>query len=166
MLHKLLAILPLFASALAIHQDPDHKVLEILYDSTNGDEWTNSAGWMSASEHCTWHGIQCNHEGRVQGLYLSMNELEGTIPPEIGSLEALESLHFAGNRLEGTIPEEMGKLVNLKTLFVGGNQLTGTVPASIAKLHKLVFVNFSGNNVTNVPVMGKKGKKKHDAAEL
>jgi hypothetical protein len=40
--------------------------------------------------------------------------LEGPIPEEVGSLEALQKLFLNGNRLEGKIPDAVGQLANLQ----------------------------------------------------
>ncbi len=46
---------------------------------------------------------------------------EGSIPPEIGELIALESLHLGDNALTGPIPTAMANLAALKVLDLGGN---------------------------------------------
>eukprot|EP00735_Rhodelphis_limneticus_P003901 TRINITY_DN1543_c0_g1::TRINITY_DN1543_c0_g1_i1::g.28252::m.28252 TRINITY_DN1543_c0_g1::TRINITY_DN1543_c0_g1_i1::g.28252 ORF type:complete len:187 (-),score=75.62,sp/Q9SKG5/SERK4_ARATH/35.34/9e-17,LRR_4/PF12799.2/0.009,LRR_4/PF12799.2/4.6e-08,LRR_4/PF12799.2/9.6e-09,LRR_8/PF13855.1/0.0074,LRR_8/PF13855.1/3.4e-07,LRR_1/PF00560.28/97,LRR_1/PF00560.28/0.02,LRR_1/PF00560.28/0.22,LRR_1/PF00560.28/1.9,LRR_6/PF13516.1/1.5e+04,LRR_6/PF13516.1/1.4e+02,LRR_6/PF13516.1/0.31,LRR_6/PF13516.1/0.083,LRR_6/PF135 len=164
-----LAILALVGSAFAGEVDEQYKkveteVLNKLYQNTNGDDWTNNSGWGNTADFCTWYGVTCDENGRVKGLYLSMNELDGQIPKEMGALVSLEALHLSGNQLSGPIPEELGKLVNLKTLYLGSNQLTGAVPKSIADLPKLTFINFSGNEeLTDVPTLSK--KKKHARKE-
>lgn len=46
--------------------------LATFYFSTNGDNWVDNGGWMSASQECEdWLGIDCNDEtGQVVFLYL------------------------------------------------------------------------------------------------
>ena len=70
-------------------------------------------------------------------LYLSGNNLTGTIPTELGLLSSLEDLNLEANQLSGTIPTEMGLLSNLKELTLSFNQLTGSVPISLASLSSL-----------------------------
>jgi hypothetical protein len=64
-------------------------------------------------------------------LNLAGNRFEGSLPPELGSLPALESLVLENNSFTGGIPPELGQLASLRELRLGGNSLTGPVPAQI-----------------------------------
>ena len=64
-------------------------------------------------------------------MYLSFNELAGTIPAELGSLSNLQSLNLSSNRLTGTIPGELGSLSNLESLYLSSNELTGCIPEGL-----------------------------------
>jgi len=55
-------------------------------------------------------------------LDLSLLELTGPIPPEIGYLTNLTSLTLFYNQLTGEIPPEIGNLTNLTTLSLAFNQ--------------------------------------------
>jgi hypothetical protein len=35
------------------------------YYSTNGNDWTNSNGWLSSIDECTWVGLNCNGDGSI-----------------------------------------------------------------------------------------------------
>ena len=55
-----------------------------------------------------------------------------------------EYLFFFGNNLNGTIPTELGLLSKLEVLVLSSNQLSGTLPTSLAslplsKLQSLLF---------------------------
>lgn len=67
-------------------------------------------------------------------LTLNDNNLNGTIPSEIGNCHKLEVLGLHNNTLTGTLPSDLGRLVNLVTLLLGRNQLNGTVPQEICNL--------------------------------
>ena len=56
-------------------------------------------------------------------LRLDLNNLDGVLPPELGSLTKLEILSIDGNPLYGPIPEEFSSLANLKMLSATGTQL-------------------------------------------
>jgi Leucine-rich repeat (LRR) protein len=43
---------------------------------------------------------------------LSYNQLNGSIPAELGNCQALTSLDLSDNQLEGTVPAELGTLTN------------------------------------------------------
>ena len=68
-------------------------------------------------------------------LYLSINDLTGSIPSEIGNLTNLTSLWLNSNDLTGSIPSEIGNLTNLTELRLEENQLTGEIPESICDLN-------------------------------
>ena len=63
-----------------------------------------------------WYGVTTDGSGRVTGLDLSNNRLNGEIPAELGSLTNLKSLILWRNRLNGGIPSELGTLTNLDSL--------------------------------------------------
>ena len=45
--------------------------LATFYYSTNGENWTDSTNWISATEsQCTWYGITCNDDGNVDAFQL------------------------------------------------------------------------------------------------
>ena len=60
--------------------------------------------------------IQTNENGEITTLDLSMSQLSGPIPPEIGQLTALTRLVLSGNELSDSIPPEIGELTNLSEL--------------------------------------------------
>lgn len=69
-----------------------------LYDATSASGWTNSSGWATASaSHCAWYGVICDEDSDVVTLYLSGNELDGSLP-DLGELSALETLALADNQ--------------------------------------------------------------------
>jgi Leucine-rich repeat (LRR) protein len=127
----------------------DRSALLALYNSTNGETWTNKTGWSTnATDLSTWYGISLNGEGCVKALALQNNNLVGTIPVEIGNLTNLEELYLFSNTLSGTIPTEIGNLTNLKILFLYYNQLTGSIPTQIGSLTNLTHLGLNGNQLT------------------
>ena len=69
---------------------------------------------------------------------LTLFELLGNIPTEIGLLQNLEILSLYGNKLQGTIPTEIGRLKNLKTLLLlKGNNLSNLIPIEVCCLKEL-----------------------------
>ena len=57
-----------------------------LYDSTDGDNWSNNTGWNGApGTECSWFGVTCAGDS-VTMLSLHGNQLTGHIPAELGKL--------------------------------------------------------------------------------
>ena len=67
--------------------------------------------------------------------------LTGRIPAELASLTNLERLWLSENNLSGTIPEELGGLTNhsLVQWRLAENQLTGCVPPGLAAIEDSDF---------------------------
>ena len=79
--------------------------------------------------------------------------MTGTIPPQLGNLENLDSLQLGGNRLTGAIPSELGRLTDLRALSLGGsesgeNQLTGSIPDELRNLPKLQSLHLWNNRLS------------------
>ena len=82
----------------------DRDVLEILYDSTDGDNWRKNTNWKSTAPLDEWSGISTDASGRVTAIDLNSNDLTGSIPEELGGLANLESLELSSNELTGSVP--------------------------------------------------------------
>ncbi|PHT97562.1 putative LRR receptor-like serine/threonine-protein kinase [Capsicum chinense] len=120
------------------------------------------ASWKPSSDACNgWYGVIC-FIGRVNRLNiknsrvigtlydfpfsslrfleyfeLSMNNLSGTIPPEISNLTSLIYLDLSINQISGTIPPEISLLTRLQTLHIFANHLNGSIPEEIGYLRSL-----------------------------
>ncbi|CAJ1934439.1 unnamed protein product [Cylindrotheca closterium] len=82
-------------------------------------------------------------------LDLEGNEIQGTIPTEIGSNTKLESLYLEKNRIQGTIPTELASLTTLSELLLYGNgRLGGTVPQEFSQLTNLKFFWIHGTDIS------------------
>lgn len=128
----------------------DREALVALHESTDGDNWTDNANWLSELPIGEWHGVETDRHGRVVAIDLGRNALAGPIPPELEGLESLRVLNLSWNSLEGAIPPQLASLAKLEELWLGGNQLTGHIPPELGDLANLTHLSlflsdFSGS---------------------
>ncbi|MBN1183826.1 MAG: T9SS type A sorting domain-containing protein [Bacteroidales bacterium] len=149
----------------------DSLALVALYDSTNGSSWTINTGWKTDTLGA-WYGIKLKN-GRVVEIGLNENNLNGTIPKQIGGLDSLERLilnhnynisgsipaeignlskllflRLNSNKLTGNIPPELGNLVNILQVYLGNNELTGSIPDELGNLVNAYDLYLSSNSLT------------------
>ena len=107
------ALLPAFAAFLLLTSgnasaqdsvESDRAVLVVLYNATDGPNWTDNTHWLSNEPLSEWRGVRVNDDGRVTLLSLRSNRLTGEIPVELSQLSQLRSLYLDRNQLTGEIP--------------------------------------------------------------
>jgi DNA-binding beta-propeller fold protein YncE/Leucine-rich repeat (LRR) protein len=123
----------------------DSLALVSIYNAMGGTAWTNKSNWLSG-KMSTWHGV-IESAGRVRGLNLKSNNLQGSIPAAVGNLTQLISLDLQGNKIT-SLPSEFGNLSFLQTLNLSNNLLTGAFPAFIPSLQNLTALKINGNSLT------------------
>lgn len=69
------------------------------YKSNFGTLWTDSSGWATASDHCTWFGVSCT-ANRVTSITMPNNNITGDYP-SLNALTELETLDLSLNTLAG-----------------------------------------------------------------
>ncbi|KAJ3394831.1 hypothetical protein HDU92_006497 [Lobulomyces angularis] len=79
-------------------------------------------------------------------LDLSFNQINGSIPSNIGKLKKLKNL--SGNKLKDSIPASLGDLENLTGLWLALNKLTGSIPPELGNLSRLQTLFLSGNELS------------------
>ena len=127
--------------------EPDTIALMALYNSTDGDNWTNNANWGSTLPLDDWYNVNTDADGRVTYLAFWDNNLRGPLPAELGHLDQLTQLPLQDNYLTGSIPD-LGRLTNLTLLRMWNNQLTGNIPRSLSNLTKLRTLELWDNQLT------------------
>ena len=75
----------------------DSLALVVLYNSTNGANWTNT--WDLNQSVEAWYGIEMDEMGFVTIIDLRSNNLNGEISSEIGNLEFLTRIYLQDNQL-------------------------------------------------------------------
>ncbi len=123
------------------------EVLATFFNTTNGPNWSENAGWLVTNRPCSWFGITCG-AGRIEGIDLYNNQLTGPIPAELGSLSNLTSLDLGTNQLTGALPLAFGNLSSLSSLYLSFNQLEGSIPAELGNLSNLTRINMADNQFT------------------
>ncbi len=99
----------------------DKAVLALLYNATDGENWDDNSNWLSDLPIREWYGVTSDADGRVTGLYLSDNQLSGSIPPEMGDLSQLQWLYLQQNKLTGQVPRSFFNLANLTNFYFSDN---------------------------------------------
>ena len=113
----------------------DSLALVALYNSTNGENWTEPT-WTLTDSLEAWSGLTF-WNGRVRTIYLQSRNLEGSIPPELGTLSDLRTINLSGNLLSGSLPAELGSMSSLQRLKLNQNLLSGQIPPELGNLAAL-----------------------------
>ena len=77
--------------------ETEREALVALYNATGGPNWEGNNNWLSDVPISEWEGVTTDDNGRVTQLNLSVNELSGEIPPELGNLANLTGLYLDRN---------------------------------------------------------------------
>ena len=120
----------------------DCAVLLGLKDALRGSAGLN---WSASRTISSWTGVSV--EGipqRVTSLRLNNRQLNGSLPPTLGQLDALTYLDLGHNRLSGPLPDALGDLWRLLTLYLDDNRLSGPIPHWLDDL-PLFGLSLSGN---------------------
>ena len=118
-----------------VRRPTNREVLEILYDETDGDNWTNNTNWLTDWPLDAWYGVYTDAEGLVERLHLYHNGLSGPIPPELGELRGLAILRVYNNAdLEGELPSSFSKLTSLEEFLAHGTDMC--VPEALLEWYR------------------------------
>ena len=125
----------------------DRDILVLLYETTDGTNWSRSDNWLTDAPLGNWHGVTVDENGQLVDLRLG--RLTGPIPAELGNLTSLISLSLSGD-LTGPIPAELGNLTSLRRLALRGD-LTGPIPAELGNLTSLISLGLVGDLTGPIP---------------
>ncbi len=129
--------------------DNVHGALSALYTATDGDNWHRNDGWdisrvPTSEELAQWFGVYLPNVFLL-GLHLGDNNLNGTIPGDLGKLYYLQELDLDSNSLDGHIPTELSHLSQLRRLNLGKNSLTGLIVNELENLSELRDLRLNDN---------------------
>ncbi|XP_068746178.1 putative leucine-rich repeat-containing protein DDB_G0281931 [Montipora capricornis] len=123
----------------------ERAVLMEIFNQTRGHSWYNSSNWGNHSvSHCLWYGVTCDNTSRyVISLFLTNNNLVGTLPRSLWMLRNLQGLCIGSNDgLEGDIGEILS--ANMTTVLrvdLAFNKLSGQIPGKIlVQMNSLVKI--------------------------
>ena len=126
----------------------DRALLADFFAATNGPSWTRRDSWLTDKPLAEWWGVEVDSAGRVVGLDLSDNGLEGPLLSTLGLLRQLRTLDLSYNELTGPVPPEYADLAELRTLRLRNNALTGPVPPVLSRLTALQQLSLAHNRLT------------------
>ncbi|KAL6206203.1 hypothetical protein ACLB2K_023452 [Fragaria x ananassa] len=81
-------------------------------------------------------------------LYLSDNNLSGSIPPSLCNMSSLSGLVLRSNHLSGDFPRAWSLWPEISVVDVSDNDLTGNITSSMGVPSSLWVLNLSNNNLT------------------
>ena len=93
----------------------DRAVLVEIYNALDGVNWINNTNWLSDRPIREWKDVTNDADGRVNGLYLTNNNLSGDIPAALANLASLEHVYLTGNQLTGEIPLVLNMYISQAT---------------------------------------------------
>ena len=99
--------------------ESDMEVLELVFETSGGPNWTSARGWLEDPLLDEWYGVTADSLGRVVVLDLARNGLEGPLPPSLGSLAELTTLRVGGNALAGRLPRSLARLALVEFDYAG-----------------------------------------------
>ena len=117
--------------------ESDVGMLNQLYGSSGGLDWTNSTGWRETPALEEWYGVTANSLGRVVTLDLAGNGLEGWLPAGLGNLAEMTVLRVGDNALSGRLPLSLSQLSLVKLHYAGTGLCVSAEPSFEAWLNGL-----------------------------
>ncbi|HTJ48126.1 MAG TPA: hypothetical protein VL443_01635 [Cyclobacteriaceae bacterium] len=130
------------------HED-EYSALMALYNSTQDSAaWLHTTNWGNSSTSLSnWYGVTLDASGYVKEVDLSNNNLNGTIPAEVGNLCHVTDLNLSNNKIKGNIPATFANFINLNNMWLNDNQMTGIIPDYVlsAPGNRVSYVNLSYN---------------------
>nr|XP_023889674.1 probable leucine-rich repeat receptor-like protein kinase At1g35710 [Quercus suber] len=113
---------------------------------------------FSSSTPSSSYGVEASREippqirllTNLEVLRLGENQLNVSIPLEIGHLKSLVYLSLHANDLHGCIPNSLGNLSNVAYLYLRNNQLSCSIPSEIGNLSNLIDVDMQNNSLTGL----------------
>lgn len=144
-----------------------------LYQSTDGDNWTDNTNWMTDASVCDRYGVKCNRQNKqVRVLKLAKNNLVWSIPESLVELTDLRVILLQKNTLCGEFPQQLLALPRLRKVNVRKNNLIieETVQILLFEINWWVFLRDNQNpqycGPTELAELALKVNEQHNASFL
>lgn len=87
----------------------------------------------------------------LEDCWIHSNYLSGSIPTEVGNMTALLSLSISDTLLSGSIPQQLGLLTLMTDCALHSNPLlSGSIPSTIGGLTSVKFLSVNSTNLTGL----------------
>jgi Leucine-rich repeat (LRR) protein len=137
----------------------DSLALVAIYNATNGPNWGNKTNWLTGNVQ-TWYGVTMNMDGRVTGLNLAANRLNGYVPAEIGNITELKKLilgnsryvtnYYSSNTLnQQPLPQTLANLTKLEILALDQLWMYNELPDIFSGMTGLRELYINNNYFSN-----------------
>ncbi|WCJ21846.1 Leucine-rich repeat protein kinase family protein [Euphorbia peplus] len=150
-----LYILALLTITITTSAEPDIDCLKSIKNSLEDPYGYLSSSWNFNNNTpgfvCSFSGVDCwnNIENRVISLRLSNMGLKGEFPLGIANCTSLTGLNFSSNELNGSIPTDIGERLPFVTLLdLSFNNFSGEIPSSIANCSFLNILKLNRNSLS------------------
>ncbi|KAJ4837601.1 hypothetical protein Tsubulata_040844, partial [Turnera subulata] len=84
-------------------------------------------------------------EMELGSIFLSDNNLSGSLPPRLLESENLSILALSRNNFSGDLPPNIGNATRVMFLMLSGNNFSGQIPKSISHIYRLLLLDVSRN---------------------
>ncbi|XP_074660763.1 uncharacterized protein LOC141913188 [Tubulanus polymorphus] len=127
------------------YRNQERKFLLKLHKAWNGEYWTNK--WNLSTVHCSWSGIECDRNGLVMAIRMSLNNVTGRAI-SLHPLNFLKAICIIQNdNLYGRL-EDFFQLINettsLERITLSYNDLSGDF-GILGRFQRLKFIQISAN---------------------
>ena len=135
--HSNLALMSLAAAVVSHPQvwAVPYFALANLYYATNGHAWNSQTNWFRHPDICQWYGLECRRD-TTAGPQCSFDITQNmTVCDEP---EILHTLDLSVNNMNGTLPTQIGLLSTLQLFRIHANQVNrGGIPSEIGNMKEL-----------------------------
>jgi hypothetical protein len=131
-----------------------YALLATFYAAYTAGQNITSLPWNLVIDECTWDGVACDSDGRVDRLDWYGRMLPGQLPADVGLLTGLVYFSTSENEFSGSLPSIIGRWANLSIFSVFNNKFTGTIPDGIAGWTDISEAYFYGNDFTGTMPVG------------
>ncbi|TXG73066.1 hypothetical protein EZV62_001645 [Acer yangbiense] len=118
-------------------------------------------GWISTHKSLVFLDLSENQlqgpfpewlaEMDIRSIFLSDNNLSGSLPPRLFQTLRLSVLSLSRNNFSGELPENVGDAIKLMILMLAGNNFSREIPKSITKIYRLFLLDLAGNRFSGKP---------------